>query len=93
MHIAAEAGSKTAADVLLKYHPDVIDRTDSNDRTALIIASMHGHTEVVEFLLAKKAKITKDRAGKNCLNHAVSCCVPDVALAIIEANPPVWKEV
>lgn len=93
LHIAARAGSTVAAETLLEFQPDIIDGTDSMDRTALIVAAQNGHAQVVNFLLSKKAKVTKDNNGENCLDHAVNNVWPDVALEIIDSNSPIWEKV
>ena len=72
LHYAAFAGHPHLANKFIK--PGInIDRTTDNGLTALMVASMNGHIEVVRLLLAHKADINlRDENDKSALVHALS---------------------
>ena len=53
MHDAARGGRVSEVSSLLRDHPEInVNCTNSDQWTALHIASRHGHAEVVKLLLA-----------------------------------------
>jgi ankyrin repeat protein len=93
LHLAAKKGSLITTQLLLEHKPSIIDDKDYVEKTALMTAAENGNAEVVKFLLSREAKITKDLDRRNCLDYAVDNDWPEVAIVIIDANPPVWKKV
>lgn len=86
LHYAAFAGHPALAKKFIK--PGVnIDRATDNGLTALMVASMNGHIEVVRILLSHKADIQlRDENDKNALTHALSRKNTDIA-ALLNAVP------
>ena len=58
-----------------------------------MVAAEKGYPEIVKLLLSHKANITQDVNGKSCLDYAVDNRWQDVALVIINSDPPIWREV
>lgn len=65
MLMAAKSGEIELVDRILSKYPDLIHARDDNGRTALHLASRYGHSDVVQYLRAKGAKVdTKDVYGR-----------------------------
>ena len=80
---AAEAGDVPAL-AALADDVDLLEETDSNGHTALVVASWHGQTEVVEFLLARGASTEAAATpGATALVYALSNRHSDIAQALI----------
>lgn len=79
LHYAAFAGHPNLAKKFIQ--PGVnIDRATDNGLTALMVASMNGHIEVVKILLSHKADIQlRDENDKNALAHALARKNTDIA--------------
>ncbi|XP_067675639.1 uncharacterized protein [Haliotis asinina] len=65
-------GSLEIVDYLLSNFPSIdINRCDRKNRSAIMTASFHGHTDVVEYLQSKGADILqRDEYGQTCLHVA-----------------------
>ena len=85
LHYAAFAGHPNIAKKFIK--PGVnIDRTTDNGLTALMVASMNGHIEMVKILLSHKADIQlRDENDKTALSHALARKNTDIA-ALLNAE-------
>ncbi|EDO47344.1 predicted protein, partial [Nematostella vectensis] len=51
LHYAARQGSKKALELILENKPDCLNVTDKNQNTAIHMAALGGHAEILEFLL------------------------------------------
>src|ERR1700686_1738386 len=73
LHFAARHNRSGAAKALVSNKFDLEAKTaDKDGFTALHLAAIDGHTELVRFLLEEGAQINaKDRRGFNAFNHAV----------------------
>jgi ankyrin repeat protein len=70
LHMAAEAGHKDVAELLLANKAKV-NVKDSGGFTPLHFAALYGHKDVAELLLANKAKVNaKDNGGVTPLQYA-----------------------
>jgi ankyrin repeat protein len=54
---ASKNGCEISAKLLIALEPAMIDGKDKNERTPLIVAAEHGHTEVTELLLEEGADL------------------------------------
>lgn len=53
--------------------------------TALHIAAIHGHTDILQYLMEQGADMLRtDNSGKTCLDAAIDNLQNDVAIAIIK---------
>lgn len=79
IHDAAKAGDLEKVKALLKDHPDLVFNKDNDGRSPLHWAASHGHKNVVELLLAKKAGVNAtDKNGATPLLAAATGCHKDV---------------
>jgi ankyrin repeat protein len=70
LHMAAEAGHKNVAELLLANKAKV-NAKDSGGFTPLHFAALYGRKDVAEYLLANKAKVNaKDNGGFTPLQYA-----------------------
>ena len=61
--LAAEKGSLAIVKYLLKEEPGILDVADNKQRTALIWASIQGHTDVVKFLIDQGADVNVETSN------------------------------
>ncbi len=73
MQTAARLGCLPVLKHLVDVARDDLDMEDQEDQTALILATIKGHTDIVKFLIEAGADINKrDTGGESALFHAVS---------------------
>uniref|UniRef100_A0A1I8H748 ANK_REP_REGION domain-containing protein n=1 Tax=Macrostomum lignano TaxID=282301 RepID=A0A1I8H748_9PLAT len=71
LHMAVQNGSSESLAALLSSMSDAVDTTDSNGRTALMLACESGRTSMVAALLDKGASLAAtDAAGRSCSDYA-----------------------
>ena len=71
-HYACKYGYKDIVEYFLENTDIKIDLPGEERMTGLMLASLYGHYELVEFLINNKAKVTKrDKFKRTCLLHAV----------------------
>ena len=66
---ASVLGDRARMDALLGIDPDLVHTRDHSGATSLCLAAWHGHTDVVEVLLAHGADVSeKDQDGRTALS-------------------------
>lgn len=82
---AAISGDKAGLEKILSSDPSLVNWADKSGVTILMIASMAGTYEIVEFLIRKNAGIDKVDANKNsALIYAISYANAEAASALIK---------
>jgi len=85
IHAAAEAGDLEKAQQLLRADPKLIFAKDWENLTPLHLAVLHGHTNLVEFLLKQGAPVNaKTKAGITPLHFAAQTGNEENAKILIE---------
>jgi len=80
---AAAKGSMTTVQKMLERKGAHVNEVDYDERTALHVASAHGHFEVVELLIASKADVqATDSWGHTALDEAVKSGHEDIQAAL-----------
>lgn len=73
IHQAAQQGDLERVKALIKENHALLEVRNSENLTPLILSSIHGHKEVVEFLIGKGADIhAGDNEGSNALHNAAA---------------------
>ena len=71
-HYACKYGYKNTVEYFLENTDIKIDLPGEERMTGLMLASLYGHYELVEFLINNKSKVTKrDKYKRTCLLYAV----------------------
>jgi ankyrin repeat protein len=71
IHDASQTGDLAKVKALVSANRDLVSNKDTNGWMPLHYATMYGHKEVVEFLLANKADVNaKDKNGETALHFA-----------------------
>ena len=73
LHQACIAGSIRLVKLCVDKQPNLLEKPDSYDRTPLHYATMHGHSEIVSYLLGRSANpAATDMDGYTALMHAIT---------------------
>ena len=90
IHDAAENGDLQKVKTLLKYSPELVSNRDKEGCTSLHLATIRGHKNIVEFLLARKADVNaRDNLGQMPLHFAAATGRKDVAELLLANNADV----
>ena len=90
--MAAEAGSISNVKLLVFDDEDLMKAEDNEGRTALHIACIQGHRNIVSFLLKRGADpLVKMQGGLNCLEVAVQNKQDEVVEELLLSDH--WKNV
>ncbi|XP_031567523.1 transient receptor potential cation channel subfamily A member 1-like isoform X2 [Actinia tenebrosa] len=91
LHLAAINGSSRCVDCILGKHPDCLNFVDDDQNTALNLAALHGHEELVEDLLSRSnQQILMNNFNQNALDIAIRMEKKDVAMTIADHDR--WRE-
>ncbi|HUG23332.1 MAG TPA: ankyrin repeat domain-containing protein [Albitalea sp.] len=82
LYLALRSNASQAADTLLKAPSIDVDALNEAGETALMMASLKGHTEWVRRLLDRGAKV--DKAGWTALHYAATGPEPAVVKLLLE---------
>jgi ankyrin repeat protein len=72
LHLAAVSGNRQIATVLVRHGAD-INAIDKNKQTALLLGTLNGHVDMIEFLLDRNADVTAvNEYGNTAYDMALS---------------------
>ncbi|XP_031575301.1 transient receptor potential cation channel subfamily A member 1-like [Actinia tenebrosa] len=92
LHLAALNGSETCIDYILQSHPDCLNTVDKNQNTAINLAAMSGHVQIVSRLLSvPEQQILLNKFNQTVLDLAINADKHEVAMKIAEHER--WKDV
>ena len=72
LHQASIVGSLRVVQLCVEQIPQLLEQPDTYDRRPIHYAAMHGHPEIVSFLLDKVAASPTDMDGYTPLMHAIT---------------------
>ncbi|CAE7358042.1 PAT23 [Symbiodinium natans] len=82
---AAAAGSVDVCKHILAQQPNLLEVCDGKGRTPLTLATMHGHLEVCQILIAARADVEAvDKADKTPLAYAAARGHSDIAALLLD---------
>ncbi|XP_071085592.1 putative ankyrin repeat protein RF_0381 [Haliotis cracherodii] len=85
LSMACEGGNMDIVKYVVSREPNLINRTRTDGRTALMWAAWHGKTTVFEYLLARKATLSlADNDGDTILHYACYGGHTDIVKYIID---------
>jgi hypothetical protein len=84
---AAAAAASAAAAAASPSPPDILDQRDQSGKTALMLASLHGHTAVLRLLLERHASVgPADNDARTALHHAVERADTEAVAMLLDAR-------
>ncbi|XP_032219687.2 transient receptor potential cation channel subfamily A member 1 isoform X2 [Nematostella vectensis] len=92
LHMAALNGSELCVEHILQAHPDCLNILEKHQNTALNLAAMAGHAQIVSRLLSvKEQDILLNAYNQSVLDLAINADKREVTMAIAEHDR--WREV
>jgi CDK inhibitor PHO81 len=89
LHQACMAGSIRLVQICVETVPALLERTDAYDRRPLHYAAMHGHADIVSYLLHTAQSSSTDMDGYTPLMHAITQGHLDVVRIFVTGKIPV----
>ncbi|EDO46893.1 predicted protein, partial [Nematostella vectensis] len=85
LHMAALNGSELCVEHILQAHPDCLNILEKHQNTALNLAAMAGHAQIVSRLLSvKEQDILLNAYNQSVLDLAINADKREVTMAIAE---------
>jgi len=86
LHLACISGSTRLVAICAESVPQLLERADAYERRPLHYAAMHGHSDIVSFLLARSIPSATDMDGYTPLMYAITRGHLEVVRILVGAN-------